>query len=369
MLRKFLKKEPVFCAAALCAAASCLAVPPDRAYLEYLDLRTLALLYCLMVVVSGLTRSGAFSALAHFLCTSCSGGRRLGLLLILLCFFSSMLITNDVALISFVPFTAAVFSSCSDRRLLLRTVALETVAANMGSILTPVGNPQNLYLYSAFDMSPGQLLRCTAPLWLLSLAVLLPLSLLLPRARLSRPEGPPVNVDRRTLALSCGLFLLCTAAVLRFIPWYALLAALVLILLIFDRRLLTGADFMLLLTFVCFFVFSGNLGRMETVRSAAQAVLSGRELLTGALLSQVISNVPAAVLLSGFTENGQALLMGVDIGGLGTPVASLASLIGLRLYSRAEGSSPGRYMLFFSAVSFTLLALFILFGLGLLKFL
>ena len=356
-LRAFLKKEPILVAAALAALVSCILVPPDRAYLGYFDLRTLALLYCLMVVVAGLRKAGAFDSLAHLVCRRAAGARTLGLVLVGVTFFSSMLITNDVALLTFVPFAVVLLGMTGRGQDLVLVAVLQTVAANLGSMLTPVGNPQNLYLYSHYGLSAGSFFAATAPIWALSLVLVLLGCLALPRAKLKPELGRCPRPDRRGLALYLGLFVLCLLAVFRLLPWPGLLAILVLALLVLDRRMLLGADFLLLLTFVAFFIFAGNLARLEAVDRLLRRLLAGREYLTALLLSQVISNVPAALLLSGFTDNARELLLGVDVGGLGTPVASLASLIGLKLYSRSPGAKPGRFLGIFTAVNLLLLLL------------
>ncbi len=354
-LRAFLKKEPILVIAALAALASCVPVPPDRAYLSYVDFRTLALLYCLMVVVAGLRKAGAFDSLAHLVCRRAADARTLGLVLVAVTFFSSMLITNDVALLTFVPFAVVLLGMTGRSRDLILVAVLQTAAANLGSMLTPVGNPQNLYLYSHYGLSAGSFFRITAPIWALSLALVLLGCLALPRAKLPpQPDRSP-RPDRRGLALYLGLFVLCLLAVFRLLPWPGLLAVLVLALLALDRRTLLQADFFLLLTFVAFFVFAGNLARLEAVDKLLRRLLAGREYLTALLLSQVVSNVPAALLLSGFTDNARELLLGVDIGGLGTPVASLASLIGLKLYSRSPGARPGHFLILFTLVNLLLL--------------
>ena len=354
-LRGFLKKEPILVIAALAALASCVPVPPDRAYLRYVDFRTLALLYCLMVVVAGLRKAGAFDSLAHLVCRRAADARTLGLVLVAVTFFSSMLITNDVALLTFVPFAVVLLGMTGRSRDLILVAVLQTAAANLGSMLTPVGNPQNLYLYSRYALSAGSFFRITAPIWALSLALVLLGCLALPRAKLPpQPDRSP-RPDGRGLALYLGLFVLCLLAVFRLLPWPVLLAVLVSALLALDRRTLLKADFFLLLTFVAFFVFAGNLARLEAVDRLLRSLLAGREYLTALLLSQVVSNVPTALLLSGFTDNARELLLGVDIGGLGTPVASLASLIGLKLYSRSPGARPGRFLILFTLVNLLLL--------------
>ena len=356
-LRRFFRREPVLVIAALAAAVSCCFVPPDRGYLAYFDLRTLALLYCLMTVVAGLNRAGLFSRLAGALCARAGSVRRLGLALVLLSFFSSMLITNDVALITFVPFAAAVLTLARRPGDLSRVAVLQTAAANLGSMLTPVGNPQNLYLYSRYGFSLREFLGITFPVWCASLLLCAAACLLLPRTPLERGPEQGAQAVEKSVWLHGGLFFLCLLTVLRILPWPFLLGSVILVLLIADRKLLGKADLFLLLTFAAFFAFSGNLARIPAVSAALKKLLAGREYGVSLLASQVISNVPAALLLSGFTEAGKELVLGVDIGGLGTPIASLASLISLKLYSRTEGAKPGRYLLEFLIVNLVLLGL------------
>jgi Na+/H+ antiporter NhaD/arsenite permease-like protein len=308
-----------------------------------------------MVVVAGLRHAGAFTLLAHKLCAKAASARAIGVTLVLLSFFSAMLITNDVALLTFVPFAVVVLGMAKRDGNLIWVVVLQTVAANLGSVLTPVGNPQNLYLYSHYDLSIGDFLSATFPLWLMALVIVLLLCLRLPNAPLEIYLGEEPNLNKKGLVLYFGLFALCLTVVLRLLSWEIMLPVLILILLVLDRQRLKQADFLLLLTFVCFFVFAGNLSRIEAVEELLRRVLNGRELITGALTSQVISNVPSAILLSGFTANGRELLLGVNIGGLGTPVASLASLISLKLYSHSENASTARFLKVFSAVNFSLL--------------
>ena len=356
-LRSFVRREPVFVIAALAAAISCCFVPPDRDYIAYLDWRTLALLYCLMTIVNGLRQAGLFAHLAHSLCARAGSLRRIGLLLVLLCFFSSMLITNDVALLTFVPFAVVVMGMAHHRKELLYVVVLQTVAANLGSMLTPVGNPQNLYLYSFYDFAIGDFLKVTFPVWGLSLLLLLLAGLVLRAEALSVFLGEEPGMDRRAVLVHLALFVVCLLVVLRVLAWYWMLAIIVAVLLVLDRKLLLKADFMLLLTFVAFFVFSGNLARIPAVARSIRGLMAGREYLVSLLMSQVISNVPAALLLSGFTERSHALLLGVNIGGLGTPIASLASLISLKLYSHSEHADVGRFLLVFSLMNLLFLLL------------
>ena len=348
-LVRFFKKEAVLCVAALCALLSMLAVPPDAQYAGYIDVRVLCLLFCLMGVVLGLEGCGLFRLLAERLLSGCRRLRLLVLLLVLLPFFISMLVTNDVALLTFVPFALLVLHMLGKPELVVQVVVLQTLAANLGSMATPVGNPQNLYLYSYYNLSPGQFFRVLLPLTLVSLLALALASLAVKRDDIQVHFSNPIQLQSpKKLLLYLVLFLFCLLSVFRALHFGLLTALVFVCLLCFDRRLLGKIDYSLLLTFACFFVFAGNLGRIGPVREALTALLSQSTLISSALASQVISNVPAAVLLSGFTQDWSGLLAGVNIGGLGPPIASLASLISLRFYLREPGAKGGRYLLFFT---------------------
>jgi len=354
-IKDFVKREPTLCVAFIAALFSCILVPIDGEYIGYIDFRTLALLYSLMVVVSGLRRAGVFGYLAHKLCERADSARKIGIILVLLSFFSSMLVTNDVALLTFVPFAVVVLGLAHQEKELVWVVVLQTVAANLGSMLTPVGNPQNLFLFSYYNFSMLNFIKVTLPIWALSLVLILLLCMKLPRAHVDIFLGEEPILRVKQLAMYLALFGLCMLEVLHMIRWEVMLLVLMIVLLIFDRRRLKHADFLLLFTFVCFFIFAGNLARLEPVEKALSALLNGRELFCGIAASQVISNVPAALLLSGFTDAGKELLLGVNIGGLGTPVASLASLISMKLYSHSENASLGAFMKCFLAMNFALL--------------
>lgn len=341
----FFKKEAVFCIAALLAAGSSFLVLPDAAYISYLDYRVLALLFCLMLVVAGLQGIGLFSYLGAKLLSGIKTTRQLCLLLISLCFFSAMFITNDVALITFVPFAIMVLTMAGEERLFIPVIALQTIAANLGSMLTPIGNPQNLYLYSAFALPIATFLWYMLPLTLLSFALLLICIRLLKNHPLTVAKLPAAPIPQKaSLCFYLLLFLLCLACVIRLLPWQAMLAILVCAVLLKDRTLFKQADYFLLLTFVCFFVFIGNMERIPAVSSLLRSFIEGRELLLGILFSQCISNVPASILLSSFTDAVRPLLYGVNIGGLGTLIASLASVISFRCYMGSKGAHTGAYL-------------------------
>ena len=347
----YLKREKVLVIALLLGAASMLLTPPDAGYLAYVDVRVLALLFCLMLLVKGFQSIGLFDWLTGRMFNHVAHLRRLCQMLVLLCFFSSMLITNDVALITFVPFAIMALRLCGQQKQTIRVVVLQTIAANLGSMATPIGNPQNLYLFSASGMSVEAFFRAMLPLTLFSLALILLVTLTFPResVRMAIPDSKTV-MPRRELIVYSALFALNLLVVLRVLPWaVALVITVAGVLALKQARLLKQVDYALLLTFVGFFVFVGNLGRVERISLWLQSALEGRETLLAALMSQALSNVPAALLLSGFTRNYTALLAGVNIGGLGTLIASMASLISYKLYAAEPGAQKGRYLLTFTA--------------------
>ena len=356
-IRELIQKETVLCIAALCAVFTMLLVPPDAEYLHYIDWRVLCLLLCLMAVVAGFKSLGAFDYLTYQLLRRIRSGRVLGVTLVLLPFFCSMLVTNDVALIVFVPFTLALLEGLGCRKAMVPVIVLQTVAANLGSMATPVGNPQNLYLYAAYGLGAGEFFSVVLPLTLVSLVALTMASVpVLPRALPAQKLKEERIASPGRMGLYAALFGLCLLTVFRMVDYPITTAVVVAALFMADRKLLKEIDFMLLLTFVCFFVVSENLGRVDAVREFLQMLLSKNTLLTAVGASQVISNVPAAVLLSGFTDNWRALVEGTNIGGLGTPIASLASLITLKLYLRAPGAEAGRFLRVFMLVNLAGLA-------------
>ena len=345
-LVQFLRSQTVLVVSAVLALVSCFFVPPSLSYVSYVDWRVLGLLFSLMAVVAGLRTAGTFRVLTEVLLRKVSSMRVIALLLVLLCFGFSMFLTNDVTLITLVPFTLLVFRQMAgSEKALVHTLVLETLAANLGSMLTPIGNPQNLYLYSRYDLSLGVFFRTMAPYTALSLALLVALTLVMvPGGAASLSEGSAFHsFHRKTFFVYAALFLLCLLSVARVLDWRVLLVAVLAVVVIENYRLLRMVDYSLLLTFVFFFVFIGNVGSLPDVREFLENAVGGREVETGILASQVISNVPAALLLSKFTTDGTGLLIGVNLGGLGTLIASMASLITYRLYAASDRAMKGRY--------------------------
>lgn len=351
-MKAFFKKEPVLTISALCALLSMIAVPPSTAYLAYIDWKVLGLLFCLMAVVAGVQACGLFDVLAQKLLRGCGGLRKLRLMLVLLPFFTSMLITNDVALITFVPFAIAVLGAVGRKDQYIPVIVLQTVAANLGSMALPVGNPQSLYLYSKSGLGMGEYFAILGPYVVLSLIGIVLASLTVRETPIEVTFDRTEQIrNRKLLGIYAILFVLAMLVVLRVLDYRIVTVIIAAALLIFDRKTLGKVDYMLLLTFICFFIFSGNLGGLEAVRTMLTNLLSKNAMLTSVLASQVISNVPAAVLLSAFTEDLTGLLIGTNLGGLGTIIASLASLISFKYYLRAEGANAGKYMIHFTIVN------------------
>ena len=362
-IKEFIEKETVLCIAAGCALLTMFIIPPDPEYLHYIDFRVLCLLFCLMAVVAGLKNIGLFHWLTYQLLRRIRSGRVLSVTLVLLPFFSSMFVTNDVALIIFIPFTLMLLDQLGQRNSIIPVTVFQTVAANLGSMATPVGNPQNLYLYAFYNMSIGDFFSVTLPLTLVSLVVLAAAAIpLLPK---KLPEQTLEEAQIRStqqLLIYSALFALCLLTVFKVIPYPLTTAITVAALLLVDRKLLKEIDYMLLLTFVCFFTVSENLGRVDAIRSFLQQLLQQSTLLTAVGTSQVISNVPAAIVLSGFTDQWREMLAGVNIGGLGTPIASLASLITMKFYMRWPNANIGRFLGWFTAVNVISLIILLLFS-------
>ena len=360
-----MKKETVLTIATLLAVVSAFFIKPDRQYIGYIDFRTLGILFGLMVIMQGFQRTGLFDRIGKSLLQKTGKLWQLILVLVMLCFFFSMLITNDVSLLTFVPFSILVLKKCGQEQAMIPTVILQTVAANLGSMLTPIGNPQNLYLYGLMDCSILEFMGILLPYTVITFVLLL-LSLLCIRGKEQEiscrmEEGTEIKQSRKCRNLIYGLlFLLALLVVARILPYGVLVTAVFLYTVIFDREALKGADYALLVTFVSFFILIGNLGRISLIREALEHFVSGREILTGVLASQVISNVPAAVLLSGFTENYKNLLIGVNLGGLGTLIASMASLISFKLYTGCYKENRGRYLRWFTLVNIIYLFLLLM---------
>lgn len=353
ILKLLFKNETVFCIAFLLAVGSMFFVHPNRTYMTYPDYRTIALLFCLMIIVAGFQSLGIFAMLGQALLKGAGSMRKLSAVMVALCFFSSMIITNDVALITFVPFTILVFRMGGGAGRLMKLIVLETIAANLGSMATPIGNPQNLYLYSVSQLTASEFAWAVLPYAGLSF-------LLLMAAVMTDRDEPLLDIVVREKSEIKGrkilmrtvpfllLLALCLLVVFRVLPFEPVLVCVMIVVLVINRRLYLSVDYFLLLTFLFFFIFIGNMKRIPEISGFLSSVVQGRELLTGILSSQFISNVPAAILLSGFSSDLPALLTGVNLGGLGTLIASLASLISFKFFTREYPDKKGVYLKMFT---------------------
>ena len=360
-IRSFFRSQTIFCIAFLLAAGSMFLVPPSPEYINYIDFRTLALLFCQMTVISGMVRSGLSDWISGQVRRRFVTTRRAGAALVFLSFFSAMLITNDVALMSFVPLTAAVFSRRGQERELITVLVLQTIGANIGSMFTPFGNPQNLYLYGVSGMDAWEFFRLTGKYTLLS-GVLLALSLLTVRdIPLPADSGAAKRkLDAKRNVLYALLLVVCVLGVLRVLSVTLVVLIVVVAFLWLDHGAFSGVNYMLLLTFVVFFILAGNIRHMQSFRDLIERTVESRTLLTSVLVSQIISNVPAAMLLNAFTSDIPGLIIGTNLGGLGTIIASMASLITWQYYVRTPQPSKGRYLLTFTLWNLGFLALLLL---------
>lgn len=355
---EFIKQEMILIVACVLAVISMFFVTPDKEYLEYIDFRTLGILFSLMALMAGFQSMGVFEKIAQTLLNKVQNIRQLVVMLILLCFFFSMIITNDVALITFVPFTFVLFDmlgQAEEKKWLIPVVILQTIAANLGSMLTPIGNPQNLYLYGKSGMTFEKFILLMLPYTVLSLVMLLISSFVIgsfgnKKITVSLTTN---NKEKNTckVMMYVALFCICILAVLRVLSVSIAFAVTLCAIVIFDRKVLKKVDYSLLFTFVGFFIFIGNMGRLPMLSSLLQKYISGNEVITAVLTSQVVSNVPAALLLSNFTDNLPALIVGTNIGGLGTLIASMASLISYKFIAQKKNVSKGKYLLFFSVAN------------------
>jgi len=346
----FLKKEIVLTISGILALISCFFVLPDNKYIDYIDFHTLLILFCLMAVMEGLKDIGLFQRIGETLLKKFHSERGIATILVFLCFISSMFITNDVALITFVPLALLIITMAKLEEALCMIITLMTIAANLGSMLTPIGNPQNLYLYSTSGMSLITFLKLMLPYTLVAAILLFVCIFARYRSKdisFILPAGQ-YKLSTKRIAYYLILFVLCLLSVAKILP-ISILFVIVFVAVFADKReLLKKIDYSLLATFIFFFIFIGNMGRLEAFRDFLSSILKGNEMLVAILSSQIISNVPAALLLSGFTDKWQALIIGTNLGGLGTLIASMASLISYKQLAANYPGKKGKYMVSFT---------------------
>ncbi len=351
-VKDFTKRNAVMVIAFLAAVVTMFFVPPDGAYLAYFDFKTLTCLFCTLAVVCALKNIRFFYILAYKIVRLFKNARMSVLALFYITFIGSMLIANDMALLTFLPLGFLVLTSTDKVKYMAFTFIMQNIAANLGGMLTPFGNPQNLYLYSKFNIPTGEFMTIMALPFVVSIGLMTLFCFIFVRPEPLTVEEQHIPLDRKRTALYLVLFALSIVIVFRVIPYWIGLIIIPTVLFFMDRSALKKVDYSLLFTFVFFFVFAGNMARIEGVKTLMASLLDINTLLFSVISCQFISNVPSAILLSQFTDNYRELLLGVNIGGVGTLIASLASLITFREYYKTNPGMTARYMGAFSAFNF-----------------
>lgn len=347
-VKLFIKQNTVTCIAFLAAVFTCIIVPPDKEYLEYFDFKTLSCLFCVLAVVCALKNVNFFYMLARKIVQLFRNARMSVLALVYITFIGSMLIANDMALMTFLPLGYLVVKKTGQEKYMAFTFVMQNIAANLGGMLTPFGNPQNLYLYTKFQISNLEFMKIMAPPFVIAV-------LLITICCIAFVKPEPLELDDKQFVVEpvktviyLLLFALSIAIVFRGIPYWIGLIVIPAVLIVMDIEALKMVDYGLLFTFVFFFIFSGNMARIEVVRNIFSMLLEKSTLLISVLSCQFISNVPSAILLSQFTDNYAELLLGVNIGGVGTLIASLASLITFREYTTHNPEKTRYYIKVFT---------------------
>ena len=354
-LVEFSKKNIVFIIALFAAVITSFLIPPDSKYLGYFDFKVLSCLFSVLAVVCALRSMRFFYSTAQKIVRRFDTARNCVIALVYITFIGSMLIANDMALITFLPLGYYVLKTTDSRKYMAFLFIMQNIAANLGGMLTPFGNPQNLYLYTKFHIPTLEFVKIMLLPFLVSVLLMTVCCFIFvgnEHLKISVEENP---LDKRRVALYLALFVISIVMVFRILPYYIGLAVIFVVLVIENPKALKKVDYPLLGTFAAFFVFSGNMARIDAVRSLFEALLHKSTLLFSIISCQVISNVPSAILLPQFTENYPDLLLGVNIGGVGTLISSLASLITFREYTKHNPGKGGRYLLLFSAFNFSFL--------------
>ncbi|MBR5139942.1 MAG: citrate transporter [Clostridia bacterium] len=365
---KFLKKNAVMVIAFLAALITSFIVLPDAEYIGYFDFKTLTCLFCVLAVVCALKNIRFFYILARKVVVIFKNARMSILALVYITFIGSMLIANDMALLTFLPLGYLVLTATGKEKYMAFTFIMQNIAANLGGMLTPFGNPQNLFLYTKFGIPTVEFMGIMAPPFVLSVLLITVCCFVFVKAEPLSLSDEKTHLDPTRTVIYLTLFALSILIVFRGIPYVVGLIVISIVLLVMDRRALRSVDYPLLLTFVFFFIFSGNMGRIDAVNNLFSSLLERSTLVVSALSCQVISNVPSAILLSQFTDNYRELLLGVNVGGVGTLISSLASLITFREYLSHNPGKAGQYIVKFSLFNFAFLIILTVFSLMLVSF-
>ena len=352
-----LKKNAVMFIALAAALITTLFVPIDAQYLKYFDYKTLTCLFCTLAIVCALKNIRFFYMLAHKTVQCFKNARNSVLALTYITFIGSMLIANDMALLTFLPLGYLVLTTTGKEKYMAFTFIMQNIAANLGGMLTPFGNPQNLYLYTKFNIPTGEFMSIMALPFVISILLITACCILFVKPEPLEIADEEIKLDPKRTAIYLLLFAFSIIIVFRVIPYWIGLIVIPAFLFFMDKKALKMVDYPLLFTFVFFFIFSGNMARIDAVREVFSTLLEKNTLLVSTLSCQFISNVPSAILLSQFTDNYRELLLGVNIGGAGTLIASLASLITFREYLKHNAGKGKYYVTLFSAFNFGFLTI------------
>lgn len=356
----FAKKEVVLSIATLCTIVTIFFVPFDKEYLDYFEFKTLIALFCMLAVVAGLKNTNVFELISKKLIGLFRTRRAVIYALVYGTFLFDMIVANDMSLITFLPLTYIVLHSTGNDKYLAITFILQTIAANMGGMVTPYGNPQNLYLYSYFEIPTVEFFGVLLIQFITVAVLLFVAGLFIKNEKLELKNDGKIEIKKKELAIYAVLFVFVILSIFRVVPHIITLALVVLTVLIVDRARFRYVDYALLATFCVFFVFSGNIARIPAIENFMVSIVTENTLLAGIVSCQFISNVPTAILLSKFTSNYSDLLVSVNIGSLGIIISSLASLITLKEYLKHQPQNFKRYMLTFTIVNTSFLAVLIL---------
>lgn len=356
---EFVKTNAVVLIAALAALVTSVIIPPDREYLSYFDFKTLTCLFCVLAVVCALRNIRFFYTMAKAIIRKFRNTKLCILALVYITFIGSMLIANDMALLTFLPLGYFVLHTTGKEKYMAFTYIMQNIAANLGGMLTPFGNPQNLYLYTKFGIPDGEFISIMFPPFIIAITLISVLCLIFVKSEPLEIQEKAAELPIPRVIVYLALFALSILIVFRTVPFVVGLIIIPIALIFLDREALKSVDYGLLLTFVFFFIFSGNMARIDAVRTFFSSLLERNTLIFSALSCQVISNVPSAILLSQFTDNYRELLLGVNIGGVGTLIASLASLITFKEYTKDQPGHTLRYILKFTAFNFLFFAVLV----------
>jgi Na+/H+ antiporter NhaD/arsenite permease-like protein len=352
----YIKKELVLSISALLALSSTIISIPK---LQYIDFKVLILLFNLMIIVAAFKDLKILDYIATKLLTKCTSYRSITFSLTFIAFFSSMIVTNDVALITFIPLTLIICKKANINS--MKIIIIQTLAANLGSTFTPMGNPQNLYIYSYYNIDPLEFFKITTPLLLLSIFFLVALIIKGSKNKLYFNLSEVKVNDKTTTIIFTLLFIIIIGSVFHFVDYRVTFLITVIIVFISNKKLFKNVDYSLLFTFIFFFIFIGNISSMESIKIFMSKLLNSETstYFSSILLSQGISNVPCAMLISSFTNNYKELLLGANIGGMGTIIASMASLISYKLYVKEFKEDSLIYLKYFTLYNLLGLIIFI----------